>query len=192
MERRRSGEYGKKENSGYYTVTVCSGQADSLWQKRKEDKYTYTIKLNDNASGSKQFSSCGYLWVYSVTDQMFTKYRNGEMPRLDGGGYLYIFHNRAEKRGMDSKYKLWRCNKATNECEFLGDMSSDARLNIHENYLFLAFGKDKVWLMLVEGDFGERINLAEQLAENDGDSGRYELILLVIMAGTSIRMMEIL
>lgn len=41
-------------------------------------------------------------------------------------------------------------------------------------------------------EFGERINLAEQLAENDGDSGRYELILLVIMAGTSIRMMEIL
>ena len=29
--------------------------------------------------------------------------------------------------------------------------------------------------MPVEGDFGERINLAEQLAENDGDSGRYEL-----------------
>ena len=26
---------GKKENSGYYTVTVCSGRADSLWQKRK-------------------------------------------------------------------------------------------------------------------------------------------------------------
>ena len=58
---------------------------------------------------------------------------------------------------------------------FLGDMSSDARLNIHENYLFLAVGKDKVWLMPVDGDFGERINLAEQLAENDRDSGRYEL-----------------
>ena len=44
MERRRSGEYGKKENSGYYTVTVCSGRADSLWQKKK--KMSIPIRLN--------------------------------------------------------------------------------------------------------------------------------------------------
>lgn len=40
--------------------------------------------------------------------------------------------------------------------------------------------------------FGERINLVEQLAENDGDSGRYELDIAGYHAGTSIRMMEIL
>lgn len=63
MERQRSGEYGKKENSGYYTVTVCSGRADSLWQKRKEDEYTYTIKLNDKHRAVSSFPPvviCGF------------------------------------------------------------------------------------------------------------------------------------
>lgn len=167
---------GKKRTLAIILLLCVLGGLIVCGRKEKEDEYTYTIKLNDNASGSKQFSSCGYLWVYSVTDQMFTKYGNGEMPISWTVGDTYIFFTTEQKNGgMDSNYKLWRCNKATNECEFLGDMSSDARLNIHENYLFLAFGKDKVWLMPVEGDFGERINLAEQLAENDGDSGRYEL-----------------
>ena len=167
---------GKKRTLAIILLLCVLGGLIACGRKEKEDEYTYTIKLNDNASGSKQFSSCGYLWVYSVTDQMFTKYGNGEMPSSWTVGDTYIFFTTEQKNGgMDSSYKLWRCNKATNECEFLGDMSSDASLNIHENYLFLAFGKDKVWLMPVEGDFGERINLAEQLAENDGDSGRYEL-----------------
>ena len=167
---------GKKRTLAIILLLCVLGGLIACGRKEKEDEYTYTIKLNDNASGSKQFSSCGYLWVYSVTDQMFTKYGNGEMPSSWTVGDTYIFFTTEQKNGgMDSSYKLWRCNKATNECEFLGDMSSDARLNIHENYLFLAFGKDKVWLMPVEGDFGERINLVEQLAENDGDSGRYEL-----------------
>lgn len=167
---------GKKRTLAIILLLCVLGGLIACGRKEKEDKYTYTIKLNDNASGSKQFSSCGYLWVYSVTDQMFTKYGNGEMPSSWTVGDTYIFFTTEQKNGgMDSSYKLWRCNKATNECEFLGDMSSDARLNIHENYLFLAFGKDKVWLMPVEGNLGERINLAEQLAENDGDSGRYEL-----------------
>ena len=167
---------GKKRTLAIILLLCVLGGLIACGRKEKEDEYTYTIKLNDNASGSKQFSSCGYLWVYSVTDQMFTKYGNGEMPSSWTVGDTYIFFTTEQKNGgMDSSYKLWRCNKATNECEFLGDMSSDARLNIHENYLFLAFGKDKVWLMPVEGDLGERINLAEQLAENDGDSGRYEL-----------------
>ena len=167
---------GKKRTLAIILLLCVLGGLIACGRKEKEDEYTYTIKLNDNASGSKQFSSCGYLWVYSVTDQMFTKYGNGEMPSSWTVGDTYIFFTTEQKNGgMDSSYKLWRCNKATNECEFLGDMSSDARLNIHENYLFLAFGKDKVWLMPVDGDFGERINLAEQLAENDRDSGRYEL-----------------
>ena len=146
---------GKKRTLAIILLLCVLGGLIACGRKEKEDEYTYTIKLNDNASGSKQFSSCGYLWVYSVTDQMFTKYGNGEMPSSWTVGDTYIFFTTEQKNGgMDSSYKLWRCNKATNECEFFGDMSSDARLNIHENYLFLAFGKDKVWLMPVEGDFG--------------------------------------
>lgn len=139
---------GKKRTLAIILLLCVLGGLIACGRKEKEDEYTYTIKLNDNASGSKQFSSCGYLWVYSVTDQMFTKYGNGEMPSSWTVGDTYIFFTTEQKNGgMDSSYKLWRCNKATNECEFLGDMSSDASLNIHENYLFLAFGKDKVWLM---------------------------------------------
>ena len=86
---------GKKRTLAIILLLCVLGGLIACGRKEKEDEYTYTIKLNDNASGSKQFSSCGYLWVYSVTDQMFTKYGK----QLDGGGYLYIFHNRAEKRG---------------------------------------------------------------------------------------------
>lgn len=91
---------GKKRTLAIILLLCVLGGLIACGRKEKEDEYTYMIKLNDNASGSKQFSSCGYLWVYSVTDQMFTKYGNGEMPSSwTGGGNLYIFHNRAEKRG---------------------------------------------------------------------------------------------
>ena len=82
---------------GRYNSRLCKEQ------KEKEDKYTYTIKLNDNASGSKQFSSCGYLWVYSVTDQMFTKYGNGEMPSSWTVGDTYIFFTTEQKNGGDGQ-----------------------------------------------------------------------------------------
>ena len=71
---------GKKRTLAIILLLCVLGGLIACGRKEKEDEYTYTIKLNDNASGSKQFSSCGYLWVYSVTDQMFTKYGNGEMP----------------------------------------------------------------------------------------------------------------
>ena len=118
---------GKKRTLAIILLLCVLGGLIACGRKEKEDEYTYTIKLNDNASGSKQFSSCGYLWVYSVTDQMFTKYGNGEMPSSWTVGDTYIFFTTEQKNGgMDSSYKLWRCNKATNECEFLGDMSGNA------------------------------------------------------------------
>ena len=64
---------GKKRTLAIILLLCVLGGLIACGRKEKEDEYTYTIKLNDNASGSKQFSSCGYLWVYSVTDQMFTK-----------------------------------------------------------------------------------------------------------------------
>lgn len=60
---------GKKRTLAIILLLCVLGGLIACGRKEKEDKYTYTIKLNDNASGSKQFSSCGYLWVYSVTDQ---------------------------------------------------------------------------------------------------------------------------
>ena len=66
------------------------------------------------------------------------------MPSSWTVGDTYIFFTTEQKNGgMDSSYKLWRCNKATNECEFLGDMSSDARLNIHEIIYSLRLGKTR-------------------------------------------------
>ena len=72
---------GKKRTLAIILLLCVLGGLIACGRKEKEDEYTYTIKLNDNASGSKQFSSCGYLWVYSVTDQMFTKY--GNIPPAD-------------------------------------------------------------------------------------------------------------
>ena len=69
---------GKKRTLAIILLLCVLGGLIACGRKEKEDEYTYMIKLNDNASGSKQFSSCGYLWVYSVTDQMFTKYGNGK------------------------------------------------------------------------------------------------------------------
>lgn len=82
---------GKKRTLAIILLLCVLGGLIACGRKEKEDEYTYTIKLNDNASGSKQFSSCGYLWVYSVTDQMFTKYGNGEMPSSWTVGDTYIF-----------------------------------------------------------------------------------------------------
>ena len=65
---------GKKRTLAIILLLCVLGGLIACGRKEKEDEYTYMIKLNDNASGSKQFSSCGYLWVYSVTDQMF-RYR---------------------------------------------------------------------------------------------------------------------
>ena len=90
---------GKKRTLAIILLLCVLGGLIACGRKEKEDKYTYTIKLNDNASGSKQFSSCGYLWVYSVTDQMFTKYGNGEMPSSWTLGDTYIFFTTEQKTG---------------------------------------------------------------------------------------------
>ena len=90
---------GKKRTLAIILLLCVLGGLIACGRKEKEDEYTYTIKLNDNASGSKQFSSCGYLWVYSVTDQMFTKYGNGEMPSSWTVGDTYIFFTTEQKNG---------------------------------------------------------------------------------------------
>ncbi len=90
---------GKKRTLAIILLLCVLGGLIACGRKEKEDEYTYTIKLNDNASGSKQFSSCGYLWVYSVTDQMFTKYGNGEMPSSWTVGDTYIFSQQSRKTG---------------------------------------------------------------------------------------------
>lgn len=90
---------GKKRTLAIILLLCVLGGLIACGRKEKEDEYTYTIKLNDNTSGSKQFSSCGYLWVYSVTDQMFTKYGNGEMPSSWTVGDTYIFFTTEQKNG---------------------------------------------------------------------------------------------
>ena len=50
---------GKKRTLAIILLLCVLGGLIVCGRKEKEDEYTYTIKLNDNASGSKQFSSCG-------------------------------------------------------------------------------------------------------------------------------------
>ena len=49
---------GKKRTLAIILLLCVLGGLIACGRKEKEDEYTYTIKLNDNASGSKQFSSC--------------------------------------------------------------------------------------------------------------------------------------
>lgn len=90
---------GKKRTLAIILLLCVLGGLIACGRKEKEDEYTYMIKLNDNASGSKQFSSCGYLWVYSVTDQMFTKYGNGEMQAAGRWGIPIYFSQQSRKTG---------------------------------------------------------------------------------------------
>ena len=52
---------GKKRTLAIILLLCVLGGLIACGRKEKEDEYTYTIKLNDNASGSKQFPSCGAL-----------------------------------------------------------------------------------------------------------------------------------
>ena len=64
MERRRSGEYGKKENSGYYTVTVCSGPTDLFYNTGISTYIWILTKGKDmNRSGKIQLIDASKCYV---------------------------------------------------------------------------------------------------------------------------------